>query len=237
MSPGPSAPGAQTDLVALRRYLFAEPSRRCARQPATCGSSRRRARDARRSRSRGASSTKRARGVPFDEMAVFLRAPEHYARAARARAARAAASPPTSIAARGAPIRPAARSSRCSRARSRGCRRSGSTSTCRSARCRGRAARRAGVRRAARRRAARAAVASAPRAGATIRTKRRQRDSARRRDSDDEPVVAGTLRSPWKWEELIVESAVSAAHARDGNARWRRSLDGLAADYRYRSRS
>jgi len=48
-------------------------------------------------------------------------------------------------------------------------------------------------------------------------------------DSDDDAVVAGTLRSPWKWEELIVESAVVG-----GQARWRRRLDGLAADYRFR---
>ena len=54
-------------------------------------------------------------------------------------------------------------------------------------------------------------------------------------DSDDEAVVAGTLRSPWKWEELIVESAVVGGRTRaDGGARWRRRLDGLAADYRYR---
>jgi len=47
--------------------------------------------------------------------------------------------------------------------------------------------------------------------------------------------VAGTLRSPWKWEELIVESAVVGGRTReDGKARWRRRLDGLAADYRYR---
>ena len=52
-------------------------------------------------------------------------------------------------------------------------------------------------------------------------------------DSDDEAVVAGTLRSPWKWEELIVESAVVGGRTRaDGEARWRRRLDGLAADYR-----
>src|SRR5438093_1568446 len=48
-------------------------------------------------------------------------------------------------------------------------------------------------------------------------------------DSDDDAVVAGTLRSPWKWEELIVESAVVG-----GQARWRRRLDGLAADYGFR---
>jgi hypothetical protein len=54
-------------------------------------------------------------------------------------------------------------------------------------------------------------------------------------DSDDEAVVAGTLRSPWKWEELIVESAVVGGRSRDdGKRRWRRRLDGLAADYRYR---
>jgi hypothetical protein len=54
-------------------------------------------------------------------------------------------------------------------------------------------------------------------------------------DSDEEAIVAGTLRSPWKWEELIVESAVVGGRTReDGNARWRRRLDGLAADYRFR---
>ena len=54
-------------------------------------------------------------------------------------------------------------------------------------------------------------------------------------DADDEAVVAGTLRSPWKWEELIVESAVVGGRSRaDGKRRWRRRLDGLAADFRYR---
>jgi RecB family exonuclease len=54
-------------------------------------------------------------------------------------------------------------------------------------------------------------------------------------DSDDDAVIAGTLRSPWKWEELIVESAVVGGRDRaDGQARWRRRLDGLAAEYRYR---
>ena len=54
-------------------------------------------------------------------------------------------------------------------------------------------------------------------------------------DTDDEAVIAGTLRSPWKWEELIVESAVVGGRTRaDGKARWRRRLDGLAADFRYR---
>ena len=54
-------------------------------------------------------------------------------------------------------------------------------------------------------------------------------------DTDDEAVIAGTLRSPWKWEELIVESAVVGGRTRqEGQARWRRRLDGLAADFRYR---
>jgi hypothetical protein len=54
-------------------------------------------------------------------------------------------------------------------------------------------------------------------------------------DSDDEAVVSGTLRSPWKWEELIVESAVVGGKTRaEGKARWRRRLAGLKADYEYR---
>ena len=54
-------------------------------------------------------------------------------------------------------------------------------------------------------------------------------------DSDEQAIVAGTLRSPWKWEELIVESAVVGGRTReDGGARWRRRLDGLANDYRIR---
>ncbi|HEY1909334.1 MAG TPA: PD-(D/E)XK nuclease family protein, partial [Vicinamibacterales bacterium] len=54
-------------------------------------------------------------------------------------------------------------------------------------------------------------------------------------DSDEEAVIAGTLRSPWKWEELIVESAVVGGRTREeGKNRWRRRLDGLNADYRYR---
>ncbi len=54
-------------------------------------------------------------------------------------------------------------------------------------------------------------------------------------DSDEEAVVAGTLRSPWKWEELIVESAVVGGRTREeGKHRWRRRLDGLKADYTYR---
>ena len=42
-------------------------------------------------------------------------------------------------------------------------------------------------------------------------------------DSDDEPVLAGTLRTPSRWERLLVESAVVGG----GGDRWERRLDGL----------
>jgi CRISPR/Cas system-associated exonuclease Cas4 (RecB family) len=54
-------------------------------------------------------------------------------------------------------------------------------------------------------------------------------------DSESDAILAGTLRAPWKWEELIVESAVVGGRGRgDGKARWRRRLDGLSNDYLYR---
>ena len=54
-------------------------------------------------------------------------------------------------------------------------------------------------------------------------------------DTDEEAIVAGALRAPWKWEELIVESAVIGGTDRsEGKQRWRRRLDGLAAEYRLR---
>ncbi len=43
--------------------------------------------------------------------------------------------------------------------------------------------------------------------------------------------VAGTLRAPWRWEDLIVEAAVIG-----GLERWRRRLSGLERDYRTRLR-
>ena len=47
--------------------------------------------------------------------------------------------------------------------------------------------------------------------------------------SPDAPEVEGTLRAPWKWEALLVESAVIG-----GRDRWARRLDGLDAEYRLR---
>src|SRR4029450_1685295 len=48
-------------------------------------------------------------------------------------------------------------------------------------------------------------------------------------DAEDAPVVAGTLRAPWKWEQLLVESAVIG-----GKDRWSRRLAGLEAEDRAR---
>jgi ATP-dependent helicase/nuclease subunit B len=47
----------------------------------------------------------------------------------------------------------------------------------------------------------------------------------------DQAVVAGSLRAPWKWESLLVESAVIG-----GSARWARRLNGLAAEYELKIR-
>ena len=44
-------------------------------------------------------------------------------------------------------------------------------------------------------------------------------------DSDEAPVVGGTLRTPYRWDELLVASAVVG-----GRDRWERRLDGLAAE-------
>jgi len=41
-------------------------------------------------------------------------------------------------------------------------------------------------------------------------------------DSDERPQIGGTLRAPWRWEELLVEAAVIG-----GKERWVRRLNGL----------
>lgn len=48
----------------------------------------------------------------------------------------------------------------------------------------------------------------------------------------DAPVIAGTLRAPWRWERVIVDAAVIG-----GAERWRRRLDGLAASLDARLRT
>src|SRR6185295_354836 len=44
--------------------------------------------------------------------------------------------------------------------------------------------------------------------------------------ADSKQIVAGTLRAPWRWEKLLVETAVIG---RDAD-RWRRRLDGKARE-------
>ncbi|MBV8522517.1 MAG: hypothetical protein JOY71_10420, partial [Acetobacteraceae bacterium] len=44
---------------------------------------------------------------------------------------------------------------------------------------------------------------------------------------DPVPVIEGTLRAPWRWEELIVEASVIG-----GRERWRRRLKGLEEEFR-----
>lgn len=47
--------------------------------------------------------------------------------------------------------------------------------------------------------------------------------------ADPLPVVEGTVRAPWRWERLLVDAAVVG-----GRDRWRKRLDGLAAELRLR---
>jgi ATP-dependent helicase/nuclease subunit B len=44
---------------------------------------------------------------------------------------------------------------------------------------------------------------------------------------DPLPVVEGSVRAPWRWEDLIVEASVIG-----GRDRWRRRLDGLEEEFR-----
>lgn len=48
-------------------------------------------------------------------------------------------------------------------------------------------------------------------------------------DADDRPVVGGALRAPWRWDRLLVESAVIG-----GRDRWVRRLAGLERELRLR---
>jgi ATP-dependent helicase/nuclease subunit B len=55
-----------------------------------------------------------------------------------------------------------------------------------------------------------------------------KRSAPQENERDDSAIVAGTLRAPWRWEKLLVEAAVIGQDAR----RWRRRLDGKAAELR-----
>lgn len=54
-------------------------------------------------------------------------------------------------------------------------------------------------------------------------------DSGAPPDADDRPAVEGTLRAPWHWDRLLVESAVIG-----GRDRWARRLAGLERELRLR---
>ena len=103
--------------------------------PATSCCFRRRAKGARRWRSSAGCSTRPAAACRSTRWPCSCARRSSISACSSTRA-RAAACRCTSIAAPAAPIPPAARSSRCCRARSTDCRPSDSTSTCRSARCR-----------------------------------------------------------------------------------------------------
>jgi hypothetical protein len=57
---------------------------------------------------------------------------------------------------------------------------------------------------------------------------RETREAAAEAADADAPVVAGTLRAPWRWEKLLVDAVVIGQTA----ARWRRRLDGHARELR-----
>ena len=179
-------------------------SRRTARRPGTCVCSRPRAKGASASRSPGASSTKRAAGVPFDEMAVLVRSPQRLRRPARARVR--ARGHPGLVRSRHRPpaSRPAARSWPCSRAPSSGSRRArfaeylSLSQVPDGAACREHAPTVpppvddlfSGSR------------ASSPPATSPMQPADTDAAAprARRSSRSDVPVVDGTLRAPWKWE-------------------------------------
>jgi ATP-dependent helicase/nuclease subunit B len=62
-------------------------------------------------------------------------------------------------------------------------------------------------------------------------SERVQQEVANRESRITNPDQVGTLRAPWKWESLLVESAVIG-----GTERWARRLDGLAEQYRLQIR-
>ena len=221
----------ESDLVALRRYLFAR-SQPPAREPAG---------DVRffSAPGEGRESTEIARrivqearrGVPFDEMAVFVRAPERYVGLLEHALRRAL--PDERGYARAWFERGTRRPHPAGRAFL-------AILAC------------AGEHLSARRFAEYLSLAQVPRLDETQREppfvvplvdelplpgSRSDERGARNddeepglgpRDSDDDAIIEGTLRAPWKWETLIVESAVIGGDP----ARWHRRLTGLANEMR-----
>jgi ATP-dependent helicase/nuclease subunit B len=54
-------------------------------------------------------------------------------------------------------------------------------------------------------------------------------DEPQPEDTDDQPVIAGSLRAPFNWEKLLVDAAVIG-----GRTRWRERLEGLGAELQAR---
>ena len=149
-------------------------------------------------------------------------------RPARTRTATRAACRHGSIVAPAGRILPVAPSWPCSRVPPNSCRQRGLPSTCRSDRCLLGARRRrdadAGSRRAwipSQDEAIRPAASES----ADDEFARRSARSRRSRSMPAEPVLVGTLRTPWRWEQLLGDAAVIGRTP----DRWRRRLDGHAA--------
>ena len=204
-----------------------------------CSSSPPPARRASASRSRAACSITPAAARASTRWRCSCGRPTSTRRISRARCV-APACRATSRAAPAAPIPRAARSSRCSRAVPSRCRRNGSLSTCRSRRCRistPPARRRSGTLWIAPRDEALGPAAAPVAPPPSARSSRcspppppvQPAATDETIDIGDEPQVDGTLRTPWKWEEYLVEAAVIG-----GRDRWARRLRGLEAELRLR---
>ncbi len=67
-------------------------------------------------------------------------------------------------------------------------------------------------------------------AASTVNTRMQddiQIDDGRQRDDSEAPELAGALRAPWKWEKLLVDAAVIG-----GKDRWERRLAGLENQFK-----
>ena len=211
---------ATSDLAALNATCSRPASRRSARprrRPVLLGARRR----TRVRRDRAADPRGSARGVPFDEMAVFVRSPRDYVGLLEHAFARAGI-PAWFDRGTGRP-HPSGRAFLALLACAvEGCRRAASPSTSRSRRCRtpalgGRPRRRS----TACRRSASSGftgVETPPDEDRRCDCGRPRRRVSASRSTSRTPVVEGTLRAPWKWEKLIVESAVIGGDPSAGTA-------------------
>ena len=64
---------------------------------------------------------------------------------------------------------------------------------------------------------------------AGLKTVEAEKAPATETHTDDDPIIAGTLRAPLAWEKLLVDAAVIG-----GRDRWARRLKGLEAEFRLR---